>query len=312
MGGRSEYVGTLSKRIAKFLWQTEKIKLSPSDLTQLGNMGAAHSEKQRTYYYDIVNHVNWERSDFGQPHECCFWGCHHSAKDMILENGGGAIRFFNYDYPRSNNDGFARAWLAPFENCWIIFNGYGLTTLAIARILATHLKHSYYKRIKLLNHNSGDGELWINSGGQEKKPSGYLIGPQWAVLEYSSIDLRWKLALPQCIFCEERIEEPHRIPTGDTCCEECWYERFFYCTHCNNTTSREDCCEESPTGDLYCPTCWDINFFLCKKCNKIKNRQNDLYPSRLGKLLCRDCVNAAPNEIELTAFEIDYNYRMII
>jgi hypothetical protein len=141
VAGKGEYVGALPKRIGKLVYQCRGVKLSPQQLSELGNIGAEHSGRHCKYWFDVVDRIDWGRTDFGQPSDCCFWGCHASAKDMILSNGGGAIRFFHGKGYRVAH-GFARAWLAPWKDCWIVFNGYGLETLPIARILATHLDHA--------------------------------------------------------------------------------------------------------------------------------------------------------------------------
>ena len=287
VGGRAEYVGTLPKRIAKYFQQSLEIKLSPFTLTALGNIGAAHSGKQETFYYDIVDHVEWNKTDFGQPDECCFWGCHASAKQMILDNGGGAIRFFTHNTPLKKINGFARAWLAPFQNCWIVFNGYGLSALAIARILATHLKHSYYKQIDLFNQGSGDGTLWINSNNQRGNSSGYLVGPQETVLKHTSIDLEWDPHELFCTYCEDSLGLEHsHTPAGGDCCEECWDERYFVCVACDETYP-EDSAYSTPEEEQVCPGCFSRGYFMCDVCREACKK--DSAHKKAGMTYCHQC-----------------------
>ncbi|KKK49685.1 hypothetical protein LCGC14_3132550, partial [marine sediment metagenome] len=60
VSGKGEYIGTLPKRIGKLVWQARKVKLSPAQLTEIGNIGAAYSGKHFSYYFDIVDHITWD------------------------------------------------------------------------------------------------------------------------------------------------------------------------------------------------------------------------------------------------------------
>lgn len=294
VGGKGEYVGALPKRIAKYFWQTRKEKISCKNLSRIGNIGAAHSGKHAIFYFDIVNKFDWERTDFGQPDSCCFWGCHASAKDMILENGGGAIRFFSSNH-RVVSNGFARAWLAPWQDCWITFNGYGLETLAIARVLAVHLDHAYYRRIGLSNRGVMDGALWINATRcTNSKGSGFLIGPQSSVLKHTSIDLRWKDTEKICSFCEEHFdsEESHSVPDNiENVCTECFYEHYFTCECCETVYCNND--GRNTDSEVYCYTCFQRHYIVCLSCGGpvMRNVAQEGY--------CPDCVRRRSAELSL-------------
>lgn len=264
VGGKGEYVGALPKRIGKFVWQARGVKLTPEQLSELGNIGSLFSGQHCKHWFDVVDRVSgfhWGQTDFGQPADCCYWGCHASAKDMILDNGGGAIRFFRDDsYFRQL--GFARAWLAPWHDCWIVFNGYGLETLAIARILAAHLGHAYYRRIQLTNQGAKEGELWINNGA-------YLVGPQESVLKWESIDLEWEeLKKYRCEHCDCRIAEDdhYHNPEGNDLCETCYNEYCFYCENCDKNCWVGNGCLTN--GNILCQECWNESYFECGICEK--------------------------------------------
>jgi hypothetical protein len=284
VGGKGEYIGTIPKRIGKLVWQARGIKLSAEQLTELGNIGAAHSGRHCKYWFDIVDHTDWGRTDFGQPSDCCFWGCHASAKDMILENGGGAIRFFhNESY--SVEVGFARAWLAPWEDCWIVFNGYGLETLPIARILAAQLNHSYYRRIALKNNGCSDGDLWINGG------AGYLVGPQESVLRWKSIDLEWEEESQlkcECCDCNITAEEHWHSPSGEDYCEYCYDENVFHCGECGEDYWIEGQSSPTPDGELRCRSCWEESCFECEDCGENTWKRNEVLNSD-GESFCGEC-----------------------
>jgi hypothetical protein len=283
INGKGEYVGALPKRIGKLIYQTQGRKLLVEQLSELGNIGAVHSGRHRTYYFDIVDHIDWGRTDFGQPDDCCFWSCHASAKDMILDNGGGAIRFF-YNDSYCVEAGIARAWLAPWKDCWIVFNGYGLDTLSIARILAAHLDHSYYRRIELSNRGDSQGELWINGG------VAYLIGPQESVLRWDSVDLDWAPGTEyRCENCDCSIDENDHChsPLNEDYCEECYSEYVFYCEQCNEDHWVRQS-QETPDGELLCSFCWETYCFKCETCGETFWKRDERIDEN-GDLFCEEC-----------------------
>lgn len=292
IGGKGEYVGALPKRIAKYTWQTHKKKLTREELTEIGNLGASHSGRHAIHYFDVVNKINWEATDFGQPSSCCFWSCHASAKDMILGNGGGAIRFFRDNemglpHNYSQSFGFARAWLAPWHDCWVVFNGYGLETLAIARILAAHLGHAYYRRIGLNNFGASDGDLWINATKSGSSlGSGFLIGPQSSVLEYGHIDLKWKEISKKCSSCGGSIEgHGYSIPDDEIVCETCFHEEYFTCDYCGRVGQ-----DSYPTENgTYCETCFHRLYATCVGCDG-SVLHNDSY-SAGSETYCEACFD---------------------
>lgn len=292
VGGKGEYVGTLPKRISKLVWQARGVKLTQEQLSKIGNIGSAHSGKHATYHFDVVNHAEWGRSDFGQPDDCCFWGCHASAKDMILDNGGGAIRFFS---SKSYNrlDGIARAWLVPWHDCWIVFNGYGLETLAIARILAAHFGHTYYRKVALRNNGESAGDLWINGG------TAYLVGPQESVLEWEKIDLKWEeIEKYTCVRCGESIDENDHShsPDGEDFCNDCFEERCFYCRHCEEIFWSSGV-HWGPNEETLCEDCYNAECTSCAACNKILWFHDAIEDSE-GERFCQKCYSDRYSECD--------------
>ena len=194
--------------------------MTPDQLTTIGNLGSQHCPKTETYEFDIVARIDWEAGDFGDDGSC-YWLCRAIAKDMITDNGGGAVRFFN----PGTQDGIARAWVVPREDgCILVFNGYGLDTLPIVRILATHFNHAYYRQVSLCNNGTHDNALWINGG------KGFLIGPQDVVTTVDAIDLGWEEPdACTCETCGDGIDSDshYHDPNGNDCCEHCYSVRVF-------------------------------------------------------------------------------------
>jgi len=295
--GKGEYVGSLPKRIGKLLYQMQGVKIPPHLLSKLGNIGSQYSGKHCKYWFDIVNTIDWEKTDFGQPDTCCFWSCHAGAKEMIVENGGGAIRFFDPgseiladEAPAYTPDyGFARAWLAPWRGCWIVFNGYGLETLTVARILATHMGHAYYRRIHLTNLGSASGELWVNGPG-----AGFLIGPQEQVLQWESVDLKWEViecAGTQCGGCGEHFNVADmRMAAGEAWCSDCFDDACFTCEHCDESYLMEDMIS-NPDGGYLCDTCWEDLCFRCTACGEVFWQEDSFEtPDVQYGSVCEECL----------------------
>lgn len=282
VGGKGEYVGTLPKRIGKFYYQKHGTKLTPDQLTVIGNLGAQHSNRDETYHFDIVDRIDWEAGDFGDRGSC-FWSCHASAKDMILDNGGGAVRFF---YQDDSDRGLARAWVATRpDGCLLVFNGYGMETLPIVRILAAHFDHSYYRKVDLKNYGSSDGNLWINNG------TGYLIGPQAVVTTIDAIDLGWEeLETCRCANCEESINEDdhYHSPDGADYCEECYHNRVFYCDTCNEDCWTDDARSAPGDDGMICESCYTNSVRYCKHCQE-DMWESDAMEDPDGVSICASC-----------------------
>ena len=279
--GRGEYVGTLPKRIGKWYYQVHTTKLVPDQLTTIGNLGSRHSTRDETYEFDIVDHIDWLAGDFGDRGSC-FWSCHASAKEMILDNGGGAVRFFD---PGTHN-GIARAWIVPRpDGCFLLFNGSGMETLPIARIVATHLDHAYYRQVKLTNNGESDGSLWVNGG------TGYLVGPQAVVMTIDAIDLDWDDQNCVCEHCGDRIdeEEHHYSPDGEGYCESCYFNRVFYCELCNEDGWLDDA-RSDPDGDIICELCYNDSVRWCEHCNK-DVWESDAKEDPDGNTICYSCYS---------------------
>lgn len=272
----------MTKRIGKFYYQKHATKLTPDQLTTIGNLGSQHSTRDETYEFDFVGRIDWDAGDFGDEGSC-YWSCHASAKDMILDNGGGAVRFFDPD----THSGIARAWIVPRpNNCVLVFNGYGMETLPIARILAAHHDHAYYRRVSLCNNDESDGALWINGA------TGYLIGPQEVVTTIDAIDFEWEeLERFTCEYCECTIDENdhYHSPDGDDYCESCYSERTFYCESCSENYWTSDS-HTDPDGDMICEACYTDSVRWCKHC------QSDVWESDTkedldGNTICDSCYN---------------------
>lgn len=282
VGGKGEYVGTFPKRVAKWLYQKHGIKLSAQQLSIIGNKVSAHCERNIQYTFDFTSSLDWDAGDFGDDGSC-FWSCRAGARDMLEENGGKAVRFYTDD-----GRGYARAWLAPVDNGWIVFNGYGLESLQIARILS-HYWGAYYKKARLVNNGETCGVLWVNRG------QGYIIANQSDCKD--SYDLGWddvRTGGDCCYYCDEYIEAGDGYGFGgDTYCEGCYNEMFFFCNDCDGDCHNDD--HNMVGDDSVCDDCLDAYYSRCVNCDEY-HRDTTKGPDSEER--CASCHSEHVNECE--------------
>lgn len=269
---RGEYAGTMPKRVSSYYWKKHGVKCPEQFLAQLGNIARAHSDESRTYHFEFVSRINWEAGDFGDDGSC-FWGGHAGAKVMIEENGGMAIRFYD-----DAGDGYARAWVVEIEvDFLIVFNGYGLTTLQIARVLAQFMGLSY-QLIHLTNHPGH--ELYINSG------KGYAVGRSDFISTIEEWNLGWDDVHAQvCYDCERTLGEDdyYRGADDEIYCQDCFYDRFRDCAHCGEPEYLDELTIVADGDGDVCETCLDRYYALCPRCDEYWLTRN---MTRFGDTLC--------------------------
>jgi hypothetical protein len=273
VGGKGEYVGSFAKRLAKLAHHND-VKLDSDFLGMIGSLVAQYSASQVEYTYDIVSRFDWADGDYGDSGSC-YWGCRSGARLMLAENGARAIRLYDDD----NGRGYARAWLAPYDNGYVVFNGYGEETSTFAQIFAT-IQSQPYKRVTLRNNGRESGELWINGG------TGYYVGPNEVV--YSScIDLHWDEEHDdqnRCHHCGDYSEDCCRIDDAYYC-SDCACELFSSCSRCDEWFGPDDVVECD--GDWYCEDCaGQKGFVKCDDCGTWHDDCTDID----GDDVCSDCI----------------------
>lgn len=103
--------------------------------------------------FDITQQ-DWDAGDFGDSGSC-YWEERAPARELIRDDGGGAIRFYK------NGKGIARAWIMPKDDGYIIFNGYGYTSDLISKIFGSW-KQLPVKPISLYNNQRTASLIYIN------------------------------------------------------------------------------------------------------------------------------------------------------
>lgn len=241
VGGKGEYVGNFPKRVAKWFYQTQQIKIPPDRMSVIGNIASENTRKEpRVYFCDFTQKFDWNDGDFGDSGSC-YWGGRAGARQMLSDHDAWAIRFYKDD---TYEEGIGRSWVVPWrikgEKVLIAFNGYGpcdLGLLGQVRVLSCHFNHAYYKRIELDNEGSSGGMLHING---DNHGIGYILGEACIVAGVNHVDFHWDEPV-RCRNCGEFLSEDESFSLNDgTFCESCYHDRTFYCENCNETYPNED------------------------------------------------------------------------
>lgn len=228
--GESQYVGTFPRRLSHFYFKAYGIKCPDSFVAHIGQLARSYTSTGETYRFMVVDEFDWEDGDFGDSGSC-YWGGRAAARDMMAENGGLAICFFNED-----GDGYARAWMFEFEpGQYVLWNGYGMVgdaTQTIAHI-ASQFLNLRMQRITLTNNNTGAGMLFINGW------RGYGLLNNETIL--NAYDFRWDEPVA-CRDCGRGLsfDDAYTDDEGNTYCDSCFYERYEYCERCGHVHYRED------------------------------------------------------------------------
>ena len=279
--GKGEYVGSFCKRVAKYYWKTNKTKFSSNILGKLGSVLSNHSDNNSEYIIDYTQDLHsWNSGDFGD-HESCFWTCNSAARNMLEEDGAWAIRFYDgvfkpdKRFKRGYNSrllrGCGRAWICQrhissgrTKKYYIVFNGYGIDTANITRIMATSLNLSY-RKINLRNKGSQHGLLYINGYG-------YAVGPESIIYGLKSVDLDICDNSVECCECERRVLSANAILYNDEYyCPVC-YANFRICDLCGKNYSRNNLWEIN--HEHLCSECRDTKYTWCGYCGAWELHKN--------------------------------------
>jgi hypothetical protein len=271
---QDDFRGTFPKRVSKWYKLAYSLNCPKSFIEKIGNLARQHSLEAYTYRFDFTDRFDWDDGDFGDSGSC-YWGSNYEARELLEDNGCLAIRFYD-----ENKEGIGRAWLFPTEDFYIVFNGYGFTTLEIAKIFATWAGLNY-KKINLYNNDESTGLIYINGSG-----SGYAVG------EYVEDVKRYDFEIytPNgCYACGRDMGENSYTGADDEeYCMDCFYDRFDYCRVCDDTYRQHDLYYvESEEIDV-CDYCLSTHFTRCDYCTEYW-RDNRVTEDKQGRAKCEGC-----------------------
>ena len=289
--GRGEYVGTLPKRVAKFLHKSGQNKMTPQELGEFGSIVSENTIDSEDFTLRFTQDFNWEPGDYGDDGSC-FWSCRSGARGMLFEHDSWAVQFGREkenNYGEKFTEGYARAFLITETSFSLaVINGYGIGALKIGQILAHHLG-LYYKKGTMKNMDSACGTLWINGS------CAIFLSEQEDIIadeDKICVDLEWADETIICRRCGEPIGDGHDTDAGYYC-GDCFYEVHTFCQHCEEYCLSEDMAErpyrrDNDAGSV-CVSCVESDAAeLCKTCNTYfcDNALEDVP----GGYACRVCL----------------------
>lgn len=296
--------GTLPKRIASALYETNKFKLSEQDLSTIGTMASVGLTKVKEYYVDFTSSIGWKAGDFGDGGSC-FWGDRKRAK-IIIEKNGFAMRFWVDD---KGSKGLGRVWGADITKqlgldapAFALFNAYGIDLALTGRVLGRHLGLSQ-SVVSLVNKGMGtDGILFFNNSGLSVLVTDDITIGKVTAAGKRVIDLDWPDDSVQCHSCSVRIKHGGECRGNDEhyYCLSCWSMLFYSCTGCSKvrviklgfsqeTWNGWERILGRPNKNTYCKECAEVYLLPCSLCGQ------NTFQGRLhvveNKGLCPDCFS---------------------
>jgi len=251
---KGEYTGTLPKRIGKWLHKHQGKVLNESTSQKIGET----AKKFTGSYYGHVKmdfdlSLAWNAGEFGDP-KSCFWQSRRDCLRVLKRNKALAVRFYN-----AEGKGIGRAWCIKHNDGLIIFNGYGLSTHEITRILGEFLNLPY-KQIALYFSGSNEHVVFVNGG------KAMLLAPTATLRETTSIDLPWTRVL-ECINCHKE-DEISQNGTGRIYCKTCYGVLYFRCKRCDRTRRSVEMAYSNSEPLGVCSTCASYMCAVCKTYEK--------------------------------------------
>jgi hypothetical protein len=313
--------GTLPKRLASHLYKSPncKLRLTETDISMIGNIAQLHCNKVTDYLFDFTNKFDWPMGAFGDAGSC-FGNRRHTVLYSMEQDGYLAMRFFN---PTNPAVGVARAFVYPREQYFIVFNGYGMEKLSIARILATWLGYTY-RHVIIENTGKSGEQLFINRSADGQPGSGYLVfdNTNADVHRVDNVDLKTDIRFNiangfECQYCgimrrgdqlDRRCDALHSGITHRLVCVGCFDVRFYLCAgRCGKYHRTENALrhiDEAGVKQLYCRPCFKYVGVRCKVCRRLAAPDSMLYENSNNEMLyycqhhfgarrrqCCDCRN---------------------
>lgn len=184
--------GNFTKRLSRFAYKEFGLKVPPTVISTIGNIGAQHSTGN-TYKVAVTRDLNLPREEFANEGSC-WWSDYSESRCALKSNGGFGLRSFEDTRWNGVN---GRAWVMPLKqeggtltptfntedpDAFVVFNGYeALSGYTGARIMA-HMVGMTYRKITFVSQ-----PMYINS------EAGYLVAPEEIAEPYTDGALRLKL-----------------------------------------------------------------------------------------------------------------------
>ena len=205
---------------------------------------------KKLYYrlFDPRKEPFWTDGDFGDSGSC-FWGDRSAALETLTEHEQfrGVLFYDAQNFSKEptfeelvhRRTGWGRCWLwYRKKGGFLLFNFYSKEKNRFqGNIMAERIAQSLglcFKSVNIDNYGKHDETLYLNDG------LGYLLTEQPATL--SKFDFQIDVDYMSCEYCGRSINEDNCYcsPSGESICEDCYYENFFCCCSCGDDYSHDE------------------------------------------------------------------------
>lgn len=325
---RGKYAGTWPKRFKSYMFKEYGIKLSPELTAQIGEVISRHAlTDNKKYYFELAHYGNWQPGRFQESSTSCWWDSYNASRLALIDNGGGAILFYEDErqFEKSSRvAGIGRAWYWPADNGSVyIFNAYGDDSLlSIARVLSSKFGLSYQKVYfeyegSYVNGDSayelytdkpnGDYKLELNTDDYD---SGYHCDNCGDSIRGDNVcffndnvycEYCYDEMVGHCAICgnSEYLEDMYDTQNDGRVCGYCLSRHYTECSDCNEYAHNDNIYMVRDDNDDYievCESCRDYNYTECDNCDDYVPNENVTIIEK--KNYCDVCAKAHNDEVE--------------
>lgn len=256
--GKGTYVGTWSKRLAKYIFKSSGIKLDPKTVSILSERVSRSFKTDPTDLTLTFSKTKWSPGTFGEKSDSCWFPGRMYGKSMeaLLESDeGGAIKLHT-----KSGEARARCWYWNVDDSLLIFNCYDrqrkITLLSMARMLSVHFGMNYIKHDEVICSST-----YVNGR------TFYAVGNP-PITRLVSLDFALRKTSP---LINLQTEPGVVVYHSNTCCRKCGSDSFGKLVLMDGSTACHGCAQE------------------CAQCENIFMRSAMTYSSHDGNYVCFDC-----------------------
>jgi formylmethanofuran dehydrogenase subunit E len=302
------------KAIKRLIETRLKIKISNEKMGELSKIYAENLSPNLQLTLEITAKIDWHAGEFSD-YNSCYWGSRRMAREILLENGGRAIKIFS-------QQGNSRCWAYPVgESSWILFNMYSSNHLRLEDVARILTQHYYKKGIRLgytevkfsvkndaenLMHINNNFGILISNDPELLAENEIIIDPTFYCSECGK-RINWSLYkyTPYEIFCEECMESPYfcercgvklresEVFWGNDYpyCEECYNDLFTICDRCGQVERRDETTYIEEYDKVLCTFCLENYYTKCSKCERYIINNDIIYIDGEGDYICEECYS---------------------
>jgi len=302
-----EYQGSIIKRILKWAWQTQQIRLPNEFTSKLGNIVGKEMSGGDSLYFEFDPIANYKAGRFGDE-ESCFWTDRQRARMLIRNEGGCFIKFYKSELLKDSN-GVARCWIIPVgqfldtdEQVFLLSNFYSdsssLNQFNMTRAISDTLGFSY-KRVRVqselnvLYTNSDTGFLLSNDQSLLDNTKSLRLsydsdydesGEHDPLLDYGDNNQQY------CNHCDDDVDGDDYDFELD-CCHSCREDMYTRCDWCGGWQHNDDSID-SGHRNACCSDCAERLGYTYVECCDEWIKKDDVIVTKEGESYCQDCAES--------------------